>query len=114
MSFWHIRLQTHGIRTVQCPRDLLTMYDNDLLRLPWRQFRSFHGRLQRLWKQFRELSCSPDQDPGGLCQDTTGAKLGKISLHGTRGSSARAYCDVTRELPGSRGSCYNTGSSSND
>ena len=33
------------------PRDLSTMYDGNLLRLSWRQLRSFYGRLQHLWKQ---------------------------------------------------------------
>ena len=50
MSFWHLRLQTYAIRTVQHPRDFPTMNDGNLLRLFWRQLRSFHGRLQRLWK----------------------------------------------------------------
>ena len=91
MSFWHLRLQTHAIRTVQRPRDLSTIHDGSLLRLSWQQFRSFYRRLQRLWKRFREFSCSPDEDTICMRQETTGVKLGKISLHGTRGSSARAY-----------------------
>ena len=33
MSFWHLRFQTHAIRTVQRPRDLPTMHDGNLLRL---------------------------------------------------------------------------------
>ena len=66
MSFWHIRLHTHVIRTVQHPRDLSTMYDGNLIRLSWRQLRGFHGKLQRLWKRLWELSCTPDQDHGGL------------------------------------------------
>ena len=71
LSFWHLRLQTHAIRTVQRPRDLPTMYDGDLLRLSWRQFRSLHGRFLRLWKRLRDLSCSPDEDTGGMRQETT-------------------------------------------
>ena len=77
MSFWHIHP--------------LTMYDGNLLWLSWRQLRSFHGWLQHLWKWHWELSCSPNQDPGGLRQETTGASLGKIPLHGTWGSSVRAH-----------------------
>ena len=44
-----------------------------------------------LWKRLRKLSGSPDQDPGGLCQEMTADKLEKILLHGMGGSSARAY-----------------------
>ena len=87
----HLRLQTHAIRTMQRPRDLPTMYDGHLLRLSWRQFRSLHGRFLRLWKRLRDLSCSPDEDTGGMRQETTGTWLGEIPLHGTRGSSARAH-----------------------
>ena len=29
LSFWHLRLQTHAILTVQCPRDLLTIHDSN-------------------------------------------------------------------------------------
>ena len=36
MSFWHLHLQTHAIRTVQRPRDLPSMHDGYLLRLSWR------------------------------------------------------------------------------
>ena len=91
MSLWHIHLQTHAIWTVQRPRDYSTMHDDNLLRLSWRQLGSFHTRLQRLWKRLLKLSCSLDQDPGGLHQETNGVKLGKIPLYDTRGSSARAY-----------------------
>ena len=30
MFFWHLRFQTHAIRTVQRPRDLPTMHDGNL------------------------------------------------------------------------------------
>ena len=29
LSFWHLRLQTHAIRTVQCPHDLPMMHDGN-------------------------------------------------------------------------------------
>ena len=73
------------------PRDISMMHDGNLLRLAWWQLGSFHGRLLRLWKRLRQLFGSPNQDLGGLCQETTGVKLGKISFRGERGSSARAY-----------------------
>ena len=91
MSFWHLCIQTHVIQTVQRPRNIWTMHDGSLIWLFWRQFRSFHGRLQCLWKRFWELSCSVDKDIGGMRQETTGVKLGKIPLHGTRESGAQAY-----------------------
>ena len=91
MSVSHICLQTHTIRIMQRPRNLSTMYDGDLLRLSWQKFRGFRGWFQRLWKRFQEFSGSPDQDPWGLRQETACAKLGKIPLHCTGGSSARAY-----------------------
>ena len=91
MSVWHLCIQTHAIWTVQRPCNFLTMHDGNLLRLSWRQFRSFHGWLQCLWKWFWELSCSPDENPGGMRQEMTSVKLGKIPPHGTRGTSAWAY-----------------------
>ena len=43
MSFWHIRLQTHAIWTVQHPCNLSTMHEGNLLRLSWQQLESTHG-----------------------------------------------------------------------
>ena len=91
LSLWHLRLQTHAIRTVQRPRDLPTMHDGNFFCLSWKQLRSLHGRFLRLWKRLRKLSCSPDEDTGGMRQETTCTQLGEIPLHGTRGSSARAH-----------------------
>ena len=91
MSFWHFCLQTHATQTVQCPHDLPTMHDDNLFWLSWRKLRSFHGQFLRLWKQLQKLSCSPDEDTGGMRQETTGTQLGEIPLDSTRGSSARAY-----------------------